>query len=68
MLSPYSIAALINYPKITDSLSDVGYWSDEWGVGGKSGVKIQEMRLLGGNMFCFLQSYKQPKITEACTL
>jgi hypothetical protein len=26
--------------KITESPVDVGYWSDEWGVGGKSGAKI----------------------------
>ncbi|MBN3950123.1 MAG: hypothetical protein HWQ38_28090 [Nostoc sp. NMS7] len=26
---------------ITKSAADVGYWSDEWGVGGKSGAKIR---------------------------
>ncbi|MBD2536245.1 hypothetical protein H6G97_45930 [Nostoc flagelliforme FACHB-838] len=41
MLSPYSIASLIDYPKITGSAADVGYWSDEWGVGEKSGAEIR---------------------------
>jgi hypothetical protein len=62
-LSPQSMLSVI-----AESLADVGYWSDERRVDGKSGAKIQEMRLLGGNIFCFRQSYRQPKITEACTL
>jgi hypothetical protein len=40
MLSPYSIASLIDYPKIAESLADVGYWSDEPRADGKSGAKI----------------------------
>ncbi|MCC5670704.1 hypothetical protein LC653_44855 [Nostoc sp. CHAB 5784] len=36
--SPQSILSFI-----AESPSDVGYWSDEWGVGGKSGAKSQKL-------------------------
>ncbi|MEA5623212.1 hypothetical protein [Nostoc sp. UHCC 0251] len=34
-------AHAIDFTKTAESPTDVGYWSDEWCVGGKFGAKIQ---------------------------